>query len=305
MESFRISVVIPNYNYGRFLGSAIESALCQDHPPAEVIVVDDGSTDDSRAVAASFGSRVRWLEQPNQGVSAARNRGIEHSIGNWIAFLDADDTWHPSKLAKQVSRLAALPESAMVHCAIRLMTADGAEAGFQSGGMEGPELAGEFLLLQRPVVVAGSTLVVARAALESCGLFDSRLSSGEDWEFCHRIAVRHPIAYVPEPLVNYRIHGSNMHFNIKAMERNMLLVFGESFADSRWPRTFKSAAYANLHMILAGSYFHNRDYFQASRHIIRSLAWKPSKLSYVLAYPSRQFARWRSRSSAGSPNAIV
>lgn len=99
----RVSVVIPCYNGSKFLRETLESALAQTHPPLEVIVVDDGSTDDSAAIAESFDPPVRVIRQENQGESVARNRGMDEARGDWIAFLDADDLWKPEKLAKQLS----------------------------------------------------------------------------------------------------------------------------------------------------------------------------------------------------------
>src|SRR5262249_59293001 len=100
-ESPTISVVIPCYNGARFLRETLASVLAQTLPPLEVLVIDDGSTDDSGAVAESFGPPVRVIRQPNQGESVARNRGIEEAKGEWVGFLDADDLWNPDKLERQ------------------------------------------------------------------------------------------------------------------------------------------------------------------------------------------------------------
>jgi glycosyltransferase involved in cell wall biosynthesis len=98
-----VSVVIPCFNAEAFLEETIQSVLAQTHQPNEIIVVDDGSTDRSREIARSFGKAIRFFEQTNQGVSVARNRGIEASLSHWIAFLDADDLWHPKKLEEQLA----------------------------------------------------------------------------------------------------------------------------------------------------------------------------------------------------------
>ena len=97
----RVTVVIPCFNAARFLRETLESALNQSHAPIEVLVIDDGSTDQSAAIAASYGPPVRVISQTNQGESVARNRGIEEARGSWIAFLDADDIWLPEKLERQ------------------------------------------------------------------------------------------------------------------------------------------------------------------------------------------------------------
>src|SRR6185437_11144924 len=94
----RVSVVIPTYNSGPLVTEAVESVLAQTLPAAEVLVVDDGSTDDTPERLAAYGERIRYLPQANQGVAAARNRGIREATGDLIAFLDADDVWHPRKL---------------------------------------------------------------------------------------------------------------------------------------------------------------------------------------------------------------
>ena len=104
-----ISVVIPVYNCERYLGMAIRSALTQTEPPGEILVVDDGSTDGSAAVARGFGAPVHCLSQPHAGLSAALNRGIERAHGTFLAFLDADDLWMETKLARQFDALAAGP----------------------------------------------------------------------------------------------------------------------------------------------------------------------------------------------------
>lgn len=101
-----VSVVIPCYNAARFLPEALHSAVTQTHPPLEVLVIDDGSTDASAQVAENFGAPVRVLRQANQGEAVARNRGFDEASGEWIAFLDADDVWHPTKLERQVALMS-------------------------------------------------------------------------------------------------------------------------------------------------------------------------------------------------------
>ena len=104
-DNIKISVVIPCYNGAAFLPETIESVLAQTYPPLEILVIDDGSTDDSATIAQAFGRPVSVHQQPNQGESVARNRGLEMARGDWVAFLDADDVWHPEKLATQVDAM--------------------------------------------------------------------------------------------------------------------------------------------------------------------------------------------------------
>jgi glycosyltransferase involved in cell wall biosynthesis len=114
-----VSVIIPTYNYGRFLGDAIQSVLDQTLPASEIIVVDDGSTDNTAAVIATFGDRVKYFRQENAGVCAARNRGVAESTGAVIAFLDADDIWEPTILEKGLSIFAGDDRIGLVHTGVR------------------------------------------------------------------------------------------------------------------------------------------------------------------------------------------
>ena len=109
-----VSTVIPAHNYGRYVGEAIDSVLAQTYSPVEVVVVDDGSTDDTRARLAPYASMIRYLHQEKGGLSAARNTGIRQANGEWIALLDADDLWHPEKLELQLRSAARLGEVALV-----------------------------------------------------------------------------------------------------------------------------------------------------------------------------------------------
>ncbi len=102
----KVSVVIPTYNYAHFIGEAIESILAQTFPISEIIVVDDGSTDNTEQIIAAYGNKVRYIKQENSGVCAARNFGVENSSGDFIAFFDADDICFPTKIEKQMAKFA-------------------------------------------------------------------------------------------------------------------------------------------------------------------------------------------------------
>ncbi|MHC5139531.1 MAG: glycosyltransferase family 2 protein, partial [Planctomycetota bacterium] len=104
-EKLTISAVIPAYNAAKYIARSIDSVLAQTHPVDEIVIVDDGSTDNTAAIIKDYGDKVRYIHQPNAGVSAARNTGIEAATGNWIAFLDADDEWLPEKIKRQVENL--------------------------------------------------------------------------------------------------------------------------------------------------------------------------------------------------------
>jgi glycosyltransferase involved in cell wall biosynthesis len=124
-----VSALIPTYNAGHLVVRAIESVLAQSSPASEIVVVDDGSTDDTAERVAAFGESVRYVAQPNAGASAARNLGIASSRGEFVAFLDADDVWHPRKLEAQLEALARHPDLGMLSA----RTFDWPASGFATG----------------------------------------------------------------------------------------------------------------------------------------------------------------------------
>ncbi len=285
-----ISVIIPTYNYARFLGEAIDSVLAQTLPPLEIIVVDDGSTDDTTELLAAYGDRIRVLRQKNQGVGMARNAGIAAARGDYLAFLDSDDAWYPCKLELQMQRFAEQPELGLVHCGAETIDSQGRTLAMTTGGMEG-HVAEAMLRLDREVIMPqGSSIVVPKGVAEEIGGYDVRLPPSEDWDFCYRIAARYPIGYVREVLVRYRLHGSGIHTNIARMERAMLLALEKAFSDPG-VQPLRKASYGRLHRILAGCYFENRELGPFTHHVVESLRYDPRNLGYFAAWPLRVLRR--------------
>ena len=293
-----VSVIIPTYNYGRFLKEAVDSALAQTYPPFEIIVIDDGSTDDTPEVLAGYGDRIRSLRQNNQGVGAARNAGIALARGEYIAFLDSDDLWKPEKLAREIALFETDPSLGMVHCGAESFDHDtGKVISVMLSGMEG-WVASELLRLDREVITApGSGTLFPKRVAEEVGGFDPRLQPSEDWDFCYRVAVRYRAAFVPEVLVRYRLHGSGIHLNIERMENGMLTALGKAFQSTDPAvQSLRRHSYGRIHRVLAGCYFQNGKWLRFLRHMLQSLRYDRSNLSYFAAYPLRVVARVFGRS---------
>lgn len=289
MRSARVSVVIANHNYGRFLGDAIASALNQTSPAFEVIVVDDGSTDESHEVVHSFGSRIRVVRQENRGVSAARNRGIGESRGELVAFLDADDWWLPEKLARQVEGFRR-ENVGMVYTGLRYVDVCGNVLSTTTSGRSGRVLEDLALLRAPGVPASGSSPVVRRSVLEKVGGFDEALSTSADWDLWRRVACHYEIEFVPEPLTIYRQHGSSMHLRVELLERDMLRAFGSMFED---PAAFAvhplvHRCYANLYLMIAGSYFHAGNPVKGAAYVARGLTRWPPSIGRILWTPFRR-----------------
>ncbi len=183
-----VSVVIPAYNAERFLGEAIESVLAQDYAPLETIIVDDGSSDSTAAVARSY-PEVRLISQENAGPAAARNRGFAASRGEFVAFHDADDVLPPEKLSVQVGELLADPAIGCVLAEQELLVEDGAELPFWAEGSNVPTVmpAKPAELTEEPDVHP-MTMVVRRAVFERIGGFDEEMRAAEDFDWMLRAA---------------------------------------------------------------------------------------------------------------------
>jgi len=277
-----VSVIIPNYNYASYVGEAIDSVLAQDYPHVEIIVVDDGSLDDSRSVIENYSSRITAIFQPNQGVCSTRNKGVAASSGEFVAFLDADDAWMPTKLSRQMERFAN-PDVGLVHVGVSHVDGAGNAIREDLEGKEG-RVANDLLLLKPVILGGGSGVVIRRHIFDDAGGFDTRLSTSADWELYYRIATRCQVAFVPESLLRYRVHGSNMHHNIAAMEHDVRIGFEKAFADrSANVQSIKGEAVGSFHTMLAGSYFHQGNYAKFLSHAVASVWNKPSNIGNFFA----------------------
>ncbi len=204
-----VSVVIPSYNCASFLGDAVNSALAQTHRDVEVLVIDDGSTDGTEAVLASFGDRVRLFRQDRAGPSAARNRGVLHARGRYVAFLDADDLWLPHKLARQVEHMTRHPDVALVY-ADYTRGADPAVPSEPRLRHYRHRATGDvFHNLLRENFIHTSSVLVRREALAQAGLFDPSLRGSEDLDLWLRVARWGRVGCVEEPLLWVRQHKGN------------------------------------------------------------------------------------------------
>ena len=199
MSAPLVSVVIPVHDMGRYLGDALRSAFAQDYRPIEVIVVDDGSNDDTADVARSF-AEVDYLHQAQQGVAAARNAGIARSRGEFIALLDADDMWEPNKLTLQVGWLLEHPETGYVAAHFRNFLEEGVA---RPGWIKEEQLVEE----QKGGV---PNLVARRSVFEKIGVFDPAHKSGSDLDWSVRaMDAGIGMAVLPHVLLRRRIHASN------------------------------------------------------------------------------------------------
>ena len=288
-----VSVVIPTYNAARYVVAAVDSVLGQTFRDVEVLVVDDGSTDRTEAVLSRYGKAIRYVRQENSGVSAARNRGIQESTGPYVAFLDADDTWFPEKLDRQVGALQTSGGIRACYSAHVISTEALTPLTVRRTVRRGSTL--EDLLLRGNVVGTPSGVLCDRSLFSICGSFDLNLSQCADWDMWIRFATTTEFLYVDEPLVMYRRHGSNMSADPALLERDSIRVLEKGFGLPSVPRVVGGArrvAFARNYMVLAGTYFYAHRYRDFVRCLVRAVLLDAGQLGYVTAFPWRLAARW-------------
>jgi GT2 family glycosyltransferase len=214
----KISVIIPAYNAGAYIARAIDSVLAQTYQDFEIIVIDDGSTDNTRERVAAYSNRVTYLYQPNSERSAARNRGLRAASGDFFAFLDADDQWLPERLAKELALFDRYPGLGLVYAYAKVMDDHGGPYGTIGTAFPTEQAANfrafEGLLLGKYLPIP--TVLIRQQCLDTAGLFDEGVSISEDWDLWLRVAVDWPMGFVPEPLAIYHVHGT---FLPKSMTR--------------------------------------------------------------------------------------
>lgn len=286
--SASVSVVIPAYNAEPFLRDALGSVLRQTLPPLEILVIDDGSRDDTGRVATSV-EGVRCIRQTNAGVSVARNRGIQEARGDFVALLDADDVWAPEKLSVQLEALRAdqFAFSARTETDEHLQPLRLVRGGFRGSLLEG-------LLFHGNVVGTPSSVVAPRQALLDAGGFDPRLSMCADWDMWIRLATRLSGVYSDDSLVLYRVHGSSMSTNLRVYESDSRYMLAKAF-ELPLPDEIKARrteATARMWEVLAACYWEQGAIADAFRCASRSIQTQPSRLaSLAFSVPYRMARR--------------
>ena len=206
-----VTALICAYNYAGYLPEAIDSALAQDYANLEVLVVDDGSTDETPAVLAAYGDRIRVVRQDNAGLNAATARGIAEARGELVALLDADDAWHPEKVRRQVELFQRRPEVGLVFTDMETVDGDGRSrtpSHFREHGMQPPRGRALGVFLQENFAPAPSLMVRRELAVRALPV--AAEASCQDWWLALRVGEVAEIDWIDAPLVRYRIHGDNM-----------------------------------------------------------------------------------------------
>jgi glycosyltransferase involved in cell wall biosynthesis len=264
----KVSVVIPAYNAMTYLPETIANILKQTYTDFEVVVVNDGSTDKIEEWITQEVSdrRIKLVSQANLGATGARNTGIKESQGEYLAFLDADDLWESTKLAKQVQVLDSHPEVGLVYTWVTYVDEQGNSTGRVVNSQQEGDVWQE--LTKNNLIECGSVPMVRRQCFEKCGVFDCNLGSFvEDWDIWLRIANHYQFKVVKEPLVYYRqVIGSGSR-NWQAMAKGYQVVLEKAFATANWQDLpLRNRSYGTANLVLAWKAIQSqaRDYEQAT-----------------------------------------
>jgi GT2 family glycosyltransferase len=229
------TVAIPVFNAGRTIGAALQSVFAQTYRNYEVIVVDDGSTDDTASQVAEWGDRVTYVYQPNRGRAGARNEALRHARGRFIAFLDADDVWLPRKLENQIAYFVRFPETGLLHTAALMSDAPTRTALETTDALtpdvfDAPPNQVYCDLFHGRLDIDTLTVMAPRTVILECGGFDERRELHvEDWDLWLRIAARHPVGYLRSPLA-VRRPGGSMSRAVEKTYQGQQMVIGQSAA---------------------------------------------------------------------------
>ncbi len=286
-----VSVLIPSYNHARFLPAALQSVFAQTFTDYEVVVVDDGSCDGSVELLRSYEHRIRLFTQPNRGTYPTLNRCIAESHGRYLAILNSDDLWSPTKLEKQVAVLETQPAVGLVHTDGRFIDAEGNLLTGNPLGFEWPRTPSGNIIeaLVRYNKIIASSVLVRRECFERLGGFREDLFGSGDWEMWFRIALEYDIAFIDEPLTFYRVHGANASFQHRRVYEDDVRVREETIHANEarlWQRANSRhamrLALAHSYACLGTEYALLGDRRRARRAYLHSLRLYPLRFKSLL-----------------------
>ncbi len=272
-----VSAVIPSYNYGAYVGKAIDSVLKQTHPNVECIVVDDGSTDNTREVVAAYGERVRYIYQKNAGLPDARNTGVKAALGEFVGFLDSDDEWEPNFVQVALDYFNKLPHDfGVVACRSTQVGSDGQPLGLKRLLPDVDEEVGLTGLIFRTRFFP-SAVVARKSAVVEAGYFDPNYVS-EDRDMWIRIAERNRVFIHGQRLVLIRKHPTNMSKNAASMKEKIkrtIIKSYRAYPKLRWRIFFWLHVWSFFYFQSGWTYYDQGKRLTAIGELLKSLLLWP------------------------------
>lgn len=270
-ENPLVSVIIPAYNMAECTRQTVDSLLAQDYGLVEVIAVDDGSSDSTPGVLESYGERIRFLRQANQGACRARNLGFSHCKGDLVAFLDCDDLWEPGKARRCVDYFRGHPRAGMVYSHAYWIDARGEIVGPRDFS---PRPQGRvFRTLFAEDHVVNSTPVMRREALERVGPWDESIFTTADWDLWLRLALEFEVGFIQEALSRTRVASRYNGRNIERTRRETLYLIEKHRAHA--DAALVADSMANMHFYLSRLHAANGDFRSARLEALQGLGHDP------------------------------
>lgn len=273
-----VSLVIPAYNAGQFLRQAIDSVLAQSYPRVELLVLDDGSTDNTRDILASYGEQFHWASHANMGQAATLNKGWGMAKGELISYLSADDALKPEAVAVAVACLGEHPETVMAYGDYELIDVDGKTIRT----VVAPEF--DYAAMVGDIVVQpGPGVFFRRPAYLQAGGWDPGLRQIPDYDFWLRLGAVGPFRRLPEVLAEYRVHGESQSFIEPTQQKaeECLVVMEKFFALDHLPAEvppLKARAFASAHLFCARLHLRAGRHVEVWRHLQRAWQWRPGSV---------------------------
>lgn len=276
----KVSVIIPTYNCAKYLPEAVESVLNQTFQDFEIIIVNDGSTDNTKQIIEPYlkkhSDKIKYLYQENMGLAIARNVAIKKSIGEYIAFLDADDVWLRHRLKETANILENMAQVGLVHANINWMSEEGKVLSFpyrNKARLSGFIFENIFL---RKANISIPTILVRSKCFEKVGLFDEKLArlGCEDREMWLRISREYEIKYIDKILANYRIRPNSMSRNLDKMLQARYYVVDKFYPRGKFS-LLKKRALSNIHNELGDDFLIKLNYFRAEKEYIKTIIYWP------------------------------
>lgn len=282
MDDSKVSVVVPAYNNADYTVETVESVLGQTYKNREIIVVDDGSTDDTREALEKFGDEIRYIYKENGGACSARNLGIGLSTSEYVACLDCDDLWLPEKLEYSVAVLEQDPDLALSFSSCYLIDGVGEITGLVECKAGSPRTYKELLYNN---YITAATVVMRRSCIERVGLFDEQIFIPADWDLWLRLTRHYSIGYIDRPLSKYRLASAYSQRNLKQFLDEAMYVLDKNIANS--PELLskeRDDIYDRLFLVYSKVVLDTGQAAEARRVLVRVMRRNPYQLRGYLLY---------------------
>ncbi len=281
---YLVSVIIPTYNRKHYITKALDSVFEQTYKNFEILVVDDGSTDNTREYLQKYGTRIQYLYQQNHGISHARNTGIRNSQGDYIALLDSDDYWLPEKLERQINLFQEHPEYGLIASCCASIRLDGSFRDKNRPGKSGWILEDLF----KANFIRTSSAIIKRECFDTVGLFDEKLKECEEYDLWLRIAAQYPIGFINESLVVYIDNPHGVSIDSLTGRLYRLNVLEKQYLKEKIPKKLYARRIANTCHYIGRHFLKKGDKLNAKYYLRRALVLHPFYIKnifyFILSY---------------------